>query len=769
MNNKNKHGRRGRGTKLCVLAALVFCLLLGARPASAEGLMPALTGQGHAGAAADTADPTDRVARLSDTEVRELLLRELEAKQAQQTARTAGWREMLAGLEQATHQLLVHFSRVLADTRHMLRDTGSTLDAYTARSNVSTERFWLLVALMLLLPMVAERLVARHLWPERRPHAPVPPKQRLRATWAIMRHRLLLGGLALLASYGLGRWLLRFDPVVMEGFHLAFGGVLVIRISRWSSQFFQLPDVPEARLTPISTHWARFMVRQTTLIGVIGAVAYMTYQFRIAIGMPEAAVTVGFWFLSGLFAVIIYSIWRGRSAFAEMIAAGHADPSLAWQRLAVVWPWVAIVLSIGEWLVVQYYAATGRSDDLTIGAIFLTLMIILFLPPMLNSAQPLVAWLLPINDDTGDAVRARRLAARPPVEQIARVIMLVLIGIGLAALWGTDPVSLLSEQLGSGSTRLVVELFQLLAGAFLLWQLFDIWLARLAAGDRLNAGPVDHHEPGEMGGPGGTRLATVLPLFRHAGHALIGLTALMMALYTLGVNIAPLIAGAGVIGLAVGFGAQALVRDVVSGLFFLIDDAFRIGEYVDIGGTVGTVEKISIRSLRLRHHRGPLHTVPYGEISKLTNYSRDWVIVKLKFRVPFDTDIEQVRKIFKKIGQDLLADPELGPDFIQPFKSQGVFDVDDSALIIRGKFMAKPGKQFLIQRAIYVAVQRAFEANGIAFARRSVIVQVAGDDGVADPDSEARRRQLALAAAEQALAENQQADDDISADDKPLG
>jgi small-conductance mechanosensitive channel len=135
--------------------------------------------------------------------------------------------------------------------------------------------------------------------------------------------------------------------------------------------------------------------------------------------------------------------------------------------------------------------------------------------------------------------------------------------------------------------------------------------------------------------------------------------------------------------------------------------------------------------------------VPFGEIRQLTNYSRDWVIMKLEFRVPFDTDPDRVRKIFKQIGQDLLANPELGPDFIEPFKSQGVFTLDDSALVIRGKFMAKPGKQFVARREIYNAVQRAFAAAGIRFADRRVTVQVADSEGMTTEE----RQRVAQAAA----------------------
>ena len=210
-------------------------------------------------------------------------------------------------------------------------------------------------------------------------------------------------------------------------------------------------------------------------------------------------------------------------------------------------------------------------------------------------------------------------------------------------------------------------------------------------------------------------------------------------------NIGPLLAGAGVIGIAIGFGAQTLVRDIVSGIFFLVDDAFRVGEYVDVSAAKGTVEKISIRSFQLRHHRGALNTVPFGEIQTLTNYSRDWVVMKLEFRVPFDTDIAKVKKLFKQIGKDLLEHPEIGGDFLAPFKSQGVFSVDDSALIIRAKFTAKPGKQFLIKREAYQAVQKAFAENGIEFARKQVMVQI--PEGSRGTSEENRKIEQAAASA----------------------
>jgi small-conductance mechanosensitive channel len=227
----------------------------------------------------------------------------------------------------------------------------------------------------------------------------------------------------------------------------------------------------------------------------------------------------------------------------------------------------------------------------------------------------------------------------------------------------------------------------------------------------------------EAGGLGGTRTETILPLIRAFIKITIIVMTVMACLSALGVNIGPLIAGAGVIGLAIGFGAQTLVRDIVSGFFYLVDDAFRIGEYVVIDQIRGTVEKISIRSFQLRHHNGPVHTIPYGEIRTLTNWSRDWAIMKCELRLPFETDIEKVRKMIKKIGIEMMEDPVYGPLLIQPVKSQGVNRMDDSALIIRFKFTAVPGQQYLIRREAFVRIQRAFEAEGIHFAPRRVLVE----------------------------------------------
>ena len=290
-----------------------------------------------------------------------------------------------------------------------------------------------------------------------------------------------------------------------------------------------------------------------------------------------------------------------------------------------------------------------------------------------------------------------------------------------ARLWGFDLFSMADQSLGVSVTRTTLDVGFTIFLAYVGWQIAKTAIDKHLAAD---GGDAEVERGAEGGGTGASRVRTLLPLLRRFLQITIAVMVAMIVLSSLGVDIGPLISGAGVVGLAIGFGAQTLVRDIVSGVFFLVDDAFRAGEYIDIGDVKGTVEKITVRSLVLRHHRGPLHTVPFGEIKYLSNYSRDWVITKLAFRVTYDTDINKVKKIFKKIGAELLENEIPGPGFIEPFKSQGVQSMEDSAIIVRGKFMAKPGQQFMIRKEIYFRVQTAFKEAGIQFAHRRVAVDL---------------------------------------------
>lgn len=287
---------------------------------------------------------------------------------------------------------------------------------------------------------------------------------------------------------------------------------------------------------------------------------------------------------------------------------------------------------------------------------------------------------------------------------------------------------------------------------YIVFHAARIWMDRKIEEE---AGPEVEAELGDEGGgaSAASRLATILPLFRAFVLIVIAASAVLLILMELGVNVAPLFAGAGVVGLAIGFGAQSLVRDILSGVFFLTDDAFRKGEYIDIGDVKGTVEKISLRSFQLRHHLGALNTVPFGEIKFLTNYSRDWVMMKLPLRLTYDTDVDKVRKLVKKLGVKLLDHPTEGHKFVQPLKSQGVYMMEDSAMIIRVKFMTRPGDQWTTRKLVYQEIRNLFEQEGIRFAHKEVTVRIPEIEGKRPEQLSEEERKAVGAAARRAVEE----------------
>ena len=503
----------------------------------------------------------------------------------------------------------------------------------------------------------------------------------------------------------------------------AFIGVALAAIGTWTLRGSLLAALRTR--SQMSPAWLRFLEVVTVavpgllaLAAVGGLAGWVDFGWTIAGGTGGVMVAIGL--VAGV-ACVLGTITQPMRA--QMVTRRNMAAFDATLRLTL------IGLAIGA----AWYLVATYTDSAAVAASFWVLAIAVALPFVLQPIEALVELLLRIDRDRSEDGAVSVLAIC--VDRGVRALLIVGAALGLASLLDFDLTAL-----ASGDTlqaKIVRAAFNIALVAFLadfVWQLAKTMIdQRLAIEDGgeegepseaggEEAGPSE--AGGEGGGQGASRLRTLLPLLRKFLMITLAVIVAMLVLSSLGVNIGPLLAGAGVVGLAIGFGAQTLVRDIVSGVFFLMDDAFRLGEYVDVGEVKGTVENISVRSLRLRHHRGALHTIPFGEITHLSNYSRDWVIMKLEFRVPFDTDMQQVKKIFKQIGAEMMADEELGSNLLDPPKSQGVFQMDDSAMIVRAKFMAKPGKQFVIRRELYHRVQKAFDSAGIEFARRQVSVFV---------------------------------------------
>ncbi|MBO9437026.1 mechanosensitive ion channel, partial [Ruegeria sp. R13_0] len=449
--------------------------------------------------------------------------------------------------------------------------------------------------------------------------------------------------------------------------------IWVPRLGAAASRFVLAPNKPHYRLVNIDDHWAKYLHRN--LIGLLILIGFTLFllHFNSLNGITGDETRIGFWLNAGIHIYIGLIAWKAREGLSQMMLGTDPDHTKFDEEVAHYYPYFAIAVSAATWLLVEFLVAQRNPASLALlvqGAHFTTMFWLLIAPALDTLIRGLVRHLQPPMQGEGSVAERAYKSTKRSYIRIGRVLAGILVILMIANAWDLDLQEIAGGDADSGSK--LIQFFIIIAVGYILNEIVSLWINRRLAKEMTAAQSPDE-EAGEGGGAGGSRLATVLPLLRVTAQVAIAVIFVLLALGALGLDITPLLAGAGILGLAIGFGAQKLVSDIVGGIFFLIDDAFRVGEYVDVGGTTGTVEKISIRSMQLRHHRGPVHTIPYGEIQKLTNYSRDWVIMKLKFTVPFDTDPNKVKKIFKKIGAEMMEDEIHKDGFLQPFKSQGVF------------------------------------------------------------------------------------------------
>lgn len=556
-----------------------------------------------------------------------------------------------------------------------------------------------------------------------------------------MRLVLDLGGLfAFFATLRIVSGVLAPTDLVPFVHEFLFNLVVVPRLVAAFSRLLLSPTRPELRLVHTDDWTAKFLHRQ--LVAITAFIGFGTFMiaFQAENGVALAETRLGGWLNLITFAWIAWVIWKARAGLSQMMAGWETQPTAGESFVAKMFPRVLIGAIIVTWVFVEYLASVDRFDLLSGGRHYLTLLLIALAPAMDTGIRATVRHLVPPMTGEGEIAQRAWVSTKRAYIRMARVVVFGIVVLAIVRIWDIDVANVAAVGVGETLAQHIVGAFMIALAGYLVWEISMLWINSRVSGESI--GTAEHHdEDAEGGGGAGSRLATVLPLLRMTLQGAIIVMTALLALGQLGIDITPLLAGAGIVGLAIGFGGQTLVKDIVSGLFFLMDDAFRVGEYITVGGIEGTVEKISLRSMQLRHTEGAVHTIPYGEIAQVTNSSRDWVIMKMKFTVPFDTDMKKVKKIFKQIGADMANQP-YAADIIEPFKLQGVGDVNDVGIVIRGKFKAKPGKQWMARKDIYARIQQAFEENGIEFARREVRVNVGG----AHLDENARQ-QIATAAA----------------------
>ena len=462
------------------------------------------------------------------------------------------------------------------------------------------------------------------------------------------------------------------------------------------------PDAPDIRLLPVDTPAAKRIVR-TSYISLAIIIVFMTvvpFFRRYGVSTESAQVTA---LIMGTLSIAVFI-----QALRQLNHAmpGHESAILLLGGTMAVTTWVIWTLSI---LFLTFDVYFDFLYAVLISWLLLAIVRILGLA----KGQP---------DEDGDMPR-RKDALIAAIQRSLIVIATVISVFVMARIWAVEVLGVVMDDQLQRISEALRSSFLVLMTGYVAYEAIRTWAGARFRTDVGLAGPesddLEELQPR-------SRLSTIIPFLTGSLLIVVIMIAILLGLSDLGFNTAPILAGAGIFGLAISFGSQALVRDIVSGIFYMVDDAFRVGEYIETGRLKGTVEKIMLRSLRVRHQNGQFHTIPYGQLGAVTNYSRDWSTIKFNLALARDSDLENVRKTAKRCGQALLADPEFGAEFILPLKFQGVADIKENAIICRFKFTVRPLRPTQVQREALKRLHIALIEKGIEFATHTVKVITSG-------------------------------------------
>lgn len=482
------------------------------------------------------------------------------------------------------------------------------------------------------------------------------------------------------------------------------------------------PRLPQARLAEVDDAGAHKIYRWAALVIAV-AIALADLR-RILEGMHSSPLVVACATLVNtliLTSLLVLTVVAIREPVAQWLRglsqSGKPGPMVT--IVARFWLVVAIPIFLMLGMARIYGALT--SADGVHQAIQMSMNVLIGLV-VLESFMDKVCRLMQIEEAQPNARHHRAIEA---LMRCVRVAILLGSLTLLFRIWAVHGVGMMDMDRYYTLASAALPAGAILLGAYCAWQAVE-YFTRVHASRGGIPMPGQESEGDDNLGAPASRMSTLMPLLRVTLTLAIIIMASLTVLSQLGIDIMPLIAGASIVGLAISFGSQTLVKDIVSGVFYLVDDAFRVGEYIDCGKAKGTVEGFTLRSLRLRHQNGMIHTIPFGQLGQVTNFSRDWSTLKFNLRFTRDTDIEKLRKTVKKIGLELLEDPDFKDDFLMPLKMQGVADITDNALVVRFKFTVKPARPTVIQREAVKRMIRILPEQGIEFANNMVPVQSLG-------------------------------------------
>ncbi|WP_128253273.1 mechanosensitive ion channel domain-containing protein [Falsirhodobacter deserti] len=370
----------------------------------------------------------------------------------------------------------------------------------------------------------------------------------------------------------------------------------------------------------------------------------------------------------------------------------------AWQR---AWPVLTLIYIAYSWFIAVTRPALIESVVLR-GTIYMVIAVFILLIGMrlLRSATNVNVKLPELLVTVSPALGRRTNAVVMVLAWIAAAFLILFaISVALSG-WGWVETNMLYDPTMQAVIWRVLSAVLIALFATVIWAVVDGWIEYKLAN-------------GIAGQAATNRTKTLLSLFRNGFTIALVIVATMITLSQIGINIAPLLAGAGVIGLAIGFGAQKLVQDVITGVFIQLENAINVGDVVAAGGVSGGVERVNIRTVRLRALDGSVYIVPFSSVDTVQNMTRDFGAHLAEIGVAYDTDVDVAKAALNEAYDRLMKDPELSTYVTQPLEMQGVIAFGDNAVVIRCRVMTLPGKHWPVGRRFNELVKQVFDERGI--------------------------------------------------------
>ncbi|HKK31741.1 MAG TPA: mechanosensitive ion channel domain-containing protein, partial [Alphaproteobacteria bacterium] len=473
------------------------------------------------------------------------------------------------------------------------------------------------------------------------------------------------------------------------------------------------PEAPVLRLLPLSDQVAGQLYRwfrRVILWGLIGRALFANIgDLRVPPGVFEGLERI--WGLF-LLAFVIDLLFRYRVPVTNRVQGSGEEPKLIRRFLARIWLPVAIVYAVSAYLI--WALEVQHAFQLLFQGGLMTLAILFIVQPVAHGCM----WLLAQCQEaelTGFAAllqeRFERYAST--IRFISTVAVYALAIIAIAWAWNLSPIAYLGEIFSGATVELITELLLIALIAWILWEAFDFALTYWLTAEADEIGTVEHRS---------ARVRTLVPLVRTIMIVVLLMVLLASVLSSFGLDIGPLLATAGVLGIAIGFGAQKLVQDVITGLFILFQDTISVGDIVDVGGHSGVVERITVRTLELRDLSGALHTIPFSAVSTVKNMSRNFAYALMDIGIAYKENAEAVMEVIKQVGAEFECDAAHGEHLLSSLDMWGVNDLAESSVIIRCRFKVLPNTQWAVRRAFLSRVKQRFDELGIEipFPQRTV-------------------------------------------------